>query len=125
MIEEPMSPAIIWLISTQKPASNPTPKIKTVPVGTILLFNYCDNDPDKFEALTLLFEECFEAGRRYDFADKDLKMIASSLGMKADWHTRGLDFDNPSHEGYKNNEKSALLLRGLKTKVEGILNGRR
>ena len=60
------SPCDIWMMSTNKSAPNPTDRIKEIPVATILLYQYCERDGNKFEELTALFEECFEAGRKYE-----------------------------------------------------------
>lgn len=84
MTDLKFTPGVIWTMSTQVPAPNPTPQLKTLPVATILLYKYCHKDPDKFEELTKLFDDCFEAGRRYDFNDDEL------ITMNAACHAMGL-----------------------------------
>ena len=56
------------------------------------------------------------------FTEEELLLLRSACHHKKDWHKRGLDFDNPAHEGYKNNEKAIELYKALVAKIEGMLN---
>lgn len=58
-----------------------------------------------------------------DFTSEELAMLRSACFHKKDWHTRGLDFNNPAHEGYKNDERAIKEYKALIAKIEEMISG--